>query len=46
MSRVGKKIINIPDQVEVNITNELIKVKGPKGELKHQKSKIMNLRLF
>lgn len=41
MSRVGKKIINIPDQVEVNITNELIKVKGPKGELELKLSPII-----
>ena len=33
MSRVGKKPIDIPKGVEVNINNTTIKVKGPKGEL-------------
>jgi len=33
MSRVGKKIINISENVEVNITDDVIKVIGPKGEL-------------
>ena len=33
MSRVGKQPIIIPDGVEVNIENEIVKVKGPKGEL-------------
>lgn len=33
MSRIGKKIINIPDNVQVDITDNVIKVTGPKGEL-------------
>lgn len=33
MSRIGKQIIAIPDGVEVTITGNSIKVKGPKGEL-------------
>lgn len=33
MSRVGKKLIPVPDGVMVTITNNLISVKGPKGEL-------------
>lgn len=33
MSRIGKKPIIIPDQVEVTIDKDRIKVKGPKGEL-------------
>jgi large subunit ribosomal protein L6 len=33
MSRVGKKPINIPKGVTVDITPSQIKVKGPKGEL-------------
>lgn len=35
MSRIGKKIINIPSGVTVNIANHKVSVKGPKGEL-HQ----------
>lgn len=34
MSRVGKKIINVPNGVLVNYSNNIITVKGPKGELK------------
>lgn len=33
MSRIGKQLIIIPDNVEVGIDNGEIKVKGPKGEL-------------
>ncbi len=34
MSRIGKKPIKIPDGVQVDIKQNLIRVKGPKGELK------------
>lgn len=33
MSRIGKKIINIPENVNFEIIGRQIKVKGPKGEL-------------
>ena len=33
MSRVAKNPINIPDNVELNIVENLIKVKGSKGEI-------------
>ncbi len=33
MSRVGKKPIDIPREVEISIDGTLIKAKGPKGEL-------------
>ncbi len=33
MSRVGKKVINIPAKVEVQISTGLVVAKGPKGEL-------------
>jgi large subunit ribosomal protein L6 len=33
MSRIGKKPINIPENVEVNIANQQVKIKGPKGAL-------------
>ncbi len=33
MSRIGKKIIRIPQGVEVKTENNLICVKGPKGEM-------------
>ena len=34
MSRIGKKLIEIPQGVKVEITEKEIKVSGPKGELK------------
>ena len=33
MSRIGQKIIEIPDNVEANIAQDKIKFVGPKGEL-------------
>ncbi|MFQ5705833.1 MAG: 50S ribosomal protein L6 [bacterium] len=33
MSRVGKRIIDLPQGVEVSIKDRLVTVKGPKGEL-------------
>lgn len=33
MSRIGKKIIQIPKGVEVNLQGNIISVKGPKGNL-------------
>jgi large subunit ribosomal protein L6 len=33
MSRIGKRKINIPNNVDVKIEQSIIKVKGPKGEL-------------
>jgi large subunit ribosomal protein L6 len=35
MSRIGKKPIEIPQGVNVEIKNDIIKVKGPKGELNY-----------
>ncbi|MBU4332701.1 50S ribosomal protein L6 [Patescibacteria group bacterium] len=36
MSRVGKMPIEIPDGVSIDIKDNLIKVKGPKGELEQK----------
>ena len=33
MSRIGKKIVNVPDGVDVNLSGQEVAVKGPKGEL-------------
>ena len=33
MSRVGKKILVVPDKVDLKIENGIVRVKGPKGEL-------------
>ena len=39
MSRIGKQPIAVPDGVEVTIEPELVKVKGPKGELEERVSR-------
>lgn len=36
MSRVGKKSIELPQGVEVNVEKQSVEVKGPKGVLKHE----------
>jgi large subunit ribosomal protein L6 len=38
MSRIGKQPIPVPDGVEVTIERELVRVKGPKGELHERKA--------
>ena len=35
MSRIGRKSISVPAGVDVTITGQTVKVKGPKGELSH-----------
>jgi large subunit ribosomal protein L6 len=39
MSRIGKQPITVPDGVETTIAPELVKVKGPKGELEERVSR-------
>jgi len=36
MSRIGKKPIDIPDSVKVEIKGNMISVEGPKGRLEHR----------
>ena len=35
MSRIGRKSIPVPAGVDVTISGQIVKVKGPKGELSH-----------
>ena len=35
MSRVGKKLINIPSAVKASISGNVIKIEGPKGKLEY-----------
>jgi len=35
MSRIGRKIIPVPAGVEITISGQTVKVKGPKGTLEH-----------
>ena len=43
MSRIGKQPIPVPDGVEVAIESELVRVKGPKGELSERVSRDMDV---
>ena len=45
MSRIGKLPITVPANVTVTIENNLVTVKGPKGELNRQINKDMILKL-
>lgn len=35
MSRIGNRVLSIPDNVEVTLSDNHVNVKGPKGELTH-----------
>ena len=39
MSRIGKNPITVPDKVTVTVNDNLVTVKGPKGELSRQINK-------
>lgn len=43
MSRIGNRILPIPDGVTVTVENDIITVRGPKGELKTHKTKPINV---
>jgi large subunit ribosomal protein L6 len=43
MSRIGRKPIQIPDGVEVQVETGTVKVKGPKGELSQQLNREMKV---
>lgn len=45
MSRIGKKPITVPAGVTVTVENNLVTVKGPKGELQRQISHAMKITL-
>lgn len=36
MSRIGKKLIEIPDKIKINIEDKVIKIEGPKGKMEHK----------
>jgi large subunit ribosomal protein L6 len=44
MSRIGKQPIAVPSGVEVTIEPELVKVKGPKGELSERVNRAMEVK--
>ena len=43
MSRIGKRELLIPAGVTVTVENDLVTVKGPKGELKYNKPSIITV---
>ena len=45
MSRVGKKPVNVPDTVSIDVSEENILVKGPKGELTLQSDSAVKITL-
>lgn len=45
MSRIGRKVINVPSGVEVNLNNNLVTVKGPKGVLAQQMNSKMKINI-
>jgi large subunit ribosomal protein L6 len=44
MSRIGKQPIQVPSGVEITIEPELVKVKGPKGELFERVARSMDVK--
>lgn len=45
MSRVGKKPITVPKGVEVKVDRDLVKVKGPKGQLERKLHNSMAIKV-
>ena len=45
MSRIGERKLNIPEGVTVNINDNVITVKGPKGELSYKFSNLINVEV-
>ncbi len=43
MSKIGKKIIQIPKGVDVDVSGGLVSVKGPKGELRFKLNSSVNV---
>nr|UAT97816.1 ribosomal protein L6 [Ahnfeltia fastigiata] len=44
MSRIGKQVILIPDNISTKIDNNIIIIKGPKGELSYILSPLISIR--
>ncbi len=45
MSRIGKKPVSIPEGVEIEISDNVVSVKGPKGQLEKRMPQEMNLEI-
>ena len=45
MSRIGFKTIDIPAGVEIKVDGNVVSVKGPKGELQEEISKLLTVEI-
>ena len=45
MSRIGFKTITIPAGVEIKVDGNVVSVKGPKGELQEEISKLLTVEI-
>lgn len=45
MSRIGNRILEIPANVEIKVENNIVSVKGPKGELSTEINKNINVEV-
>lgn len=45
MSRIGNKVLTIPEGVTVTLENNTLTVKGPKGELKDTFSDLIKIEI-
>jgi len=45
MSRLGKKPIEIPENVEVKIEDNVVNIKGPLGEIKREFKDLINIKI-
>nr|YP_010198456.1 ribosomal protein L6 [Gracilaria pachydermatica]UAD86872.1 ribosomal protein L6 [Gracilaria pachydermatica] len=44
MSRIGKKIINLPQKTDIQIIQNNVYIIGPKGKLSYQLPKVINIK--
>jgi len=45
MSRIGNRILSIPESVTVTLDNDTVTVKGPKGELKNNIDELVTIKV-
>ena len=45
MSRIGQRVLVVPEGVTVGCDNSLVTVKGPKGELNLKLDKLINIEI-
>lgn len=45
MSRIGKKVIQIPEKTEINVSGSKVMVKGPKGSLEREFGSLVTVKV-